>query len=537
MARRTTARVPTAALAVAALCCLFGLGAGRDAKAQGGAQRPNFVVVMADDMQRKMMRALPTVQRLIGRGGTTFTDALASYPLCCPARASVLTGQYAHNHGAKGNNAKSGGGYQALVDPERNLAAWLRASGYDTAFVGKWLNGLRTPRQAPPGWDEWRGLVARWGEGLTSFYDYEVFNDGKQPIHYGTRTSDYQTDALTRDYALPFVEARSTDPDPFFLWLALSPPHDGLGRNDFAGRRCSTGPPDSRAGRQSAIPPPRYARSYLRTPYPRGRSYDERDVSDKPRFLRGKRLDRSDHELIARDYRCGLAALRALDDAVAELIAQLRDQGQLSETVLIFTADHGVMAGEHRIRRGKNVPYEETLSIPLVIRGPGVPRGARVGGPVANVDLAPTILDLAGVTVPGSLARPLDGVSLTPLLAGEPLGRRAVLIEGRRNVERARRGFKVRSYVGVRTTRYAYIEHRRAAYATKAEGRAAPIGAGRVTDVELYDVQRDPSQLQNRDRDPAYAGVRERLARATARLERCEGSACALAVRPGAPRG
>jgi arylsulfatase A-like enzyme len=496
--------------------------------------RPNVIVVMADDQGAGMMRALPKTQRLLGDRGATFTNAIASYPLCCPARATFLTGQYAHNHGVKGNNPRSGGGYRALIDPERNLAAWLQASGYDTAFAGKWLNGLRTPHRAPPGWNEWWGLVGAGGEGLSSYYDYEIF-DPVRPRHYGTAPSDYQTDALTRDYALPFIDSHAASPLPFFLWLAYHPPHSGVGRDDPAGRRCADGPPDKRAGRQSAIPPPRYARRFARAQMPQPPSFDERDMSDKPSFLRRKPpLGDADLELIERDYRCGLAALLALDDAVAGLVRELSATGQLERTVIVFTADQGVLAGEHRIKRGKNRPYEEVTNTPLLIRGPGVAPGAKISPPVANADLAPTILDLTGATVPPELARTIDGVSQLPVLSGTvaPDAERVIPIEGRGNAAKARKGFKVRSYVGVRTARYAYTEYRRASFETMKQAVEAPIGAGRVTDVELYDLGRDPYELRSLQAAPAYASTRRRLAALTARLQACAGVDCAVRARP-----
>ncbi len=505
----------------------------------GDPARPNFVVVMSDDQGPQMMRALPGVRKLIGGRGTEFRNAFASYPLCCPSRATLLTGQYAHNHGATGNNPASGGGYRSLLDPERNLAAWLQAGGYDTGFAGKWLNGLRTPRRPPPGWDMWSGLVGAGGDGLSSFYDYSVFRSGREPRHFGTAAADYQTDAITREYALPFITEHSIDPDPFFLWLAYHPPHSGLGRDDVAGRRCSTGPPSSRQGVQSAIPAPRHARRFARAELPRPPSFDEADVADKPASVRRRpRLGERDLERVERDYRCGLASLLALDEAVTGIVDQLRATDQLDETVIVFTADHGVLAGEHRIRRGKNRPYEEAIKVPLLIRGPGILAGRTVRAPVANVDTAPTILDLAGATVPDELARPVDGTSLAGVLGGaEAAADRAILIEGRGSVARSRRAFKVRSYVGARTSRYAYFEYRRASYASRAEGIDAPIGAGRTTDAELYDLRRDPFQLRSRARDPRYAGTRRRLAELTAELERCSGPTCALAARVAGPSG
>jgi arylsulfatase A-like enzyme len=515
---------------VAAVVLTAGIALGGAGARAGEAVGPNVIVIMSDDQGPQMMRALPTVSRELGARGATFTNAFASYPLCCPARATLLTGEYAHNHGTLGNNPLSGGGYGALRDRKRNLAAWLQADGYDTAFAGKWLNGLRSPRAAPPGWDQWSGLVGEGGEGLSSFYDYDIFEPDGTPAHYGDRTADYQTDVLTRDYALPYIDAQAFAPGPFFLWLAYHPPHSGVGRNDFAGRRCSDGPPDERSSKQSAIPPPRYARRYLHAQVPRPPSFDERDVSDKPKLIsRRPRLSDRDLETIDRDYRCGLAALRALDDGVGEIVSRLRSSGQLADTMLIFLTDQGVMAGEHRIKRGKNRPYEEAIDIPLLIRGPGVVPGTVIDAPVANADLAPTILAFAGASIPAALARPIDGSSLAVPLAGGPADpARAILIEGRDNVSQAQHGYKVRSYVGVRSERYAYFEYRRANYGSKSDGEEAPIGAGRTTERELYDLARDPYELRNLARDRRYGAARAQLAGLVGRLEHCSGAACVV---------
>jgi len=525
------------ATALAAAAVAAGLTAGAPAQTTE-ATGPNIIVVMSDDQAPGMMAALPTVRRELGGRGATFTNAIATYPLCCPARATLLTGEYAHNHGTLGNSPLSGGGYRALIDPERNLAAWLQAGGYDTAFAGKWLNGLRTPRKSPPGWDLWSGLVGEGGEALSSFYDFDVFEPDGTPRHYGDRPADYQTDVLTRDYALPYIAGQAVEPGPFFLWLAYHPPHSGVGRNDAAGRRCTDGPPGERSSKQSAIPPPRYARSYLNARVPRSPAFDERDVSDKPKFVnRRPPLSDRDLETIARDYRCGLAALRALDDGVGEIVEQLRTTGQLADTVLVFLPDQGVMSGEHRIKRGKNVPYEEAIRIPLLVRGPSIVPGSVIEAPVPNVDLAPTILEYAGVDVAPSIARPIDGVSQVAALAGAPAdANRAVLIEGRDNVAKSRHGYKVRSYVGVRTRRYAYIEYRRGNFAALDEGIAAAIGVGRTAERELYDLARDPDQLRNLAGDPRYAAAARELRALTALLERCEGAECALSSEVSGPR-
>ena len=378
---------------------------------------------MADDQGPGMMRALPTVRRLIGERGTTFANAFASYPLCCPARATLLTGQYAHNHGAQGNNPRSGGGYRALHRPgaqPRRLAAGVRLRHRLRRQVAERpAHAAASPaRLGASG----RGLVGEGGEGLSSFYDYDVF----EPERRAPRHLRHRARSTTRPTCSPATtrcrssRRRPPSPRPFFLWLAYHPPHNGVGRDDPAGRRCSDGPPDSRRGKQSAIPPPRYARRFLHAPLPRPallrRARRRRQA--RPSLRRKSRLSDADVERIERDYRCGLAALLALDDAVAEIVDGLRATGQLERTVLIFTADHGVLAGEHRIKRGKNRPYEEAISTPLLISGPGIAAGATVEAPVVNADLAPTILELAGATVPPELARPIDGVSLAAELAG-----------------------------------------------------------------------------------------------------------------------
>ena len=534
MAGRWWAITGAALLAAAVVA----VGVRSDARAgDAGGLRPNFVVVMTDDQPPGMMKALPSVERLIGDRGATFTNAFVSYPLCCPSRATFLTGQYAHNHGAHGNTPSSGGGYSALDDKGSTLASWLDAAGYETAFAGKWLNGLRTPKVAPPGWDRWSGLVGAGGESLSSFYDFEIFQPGGKPLHYGTTPEDYQTDVLVRDYALPLIAAQAATPDPFFLWLAVHPPHDGLGRDDAAGRRCSIGAPDSRGSKQSAIPPKRYARRFSHAAIPRPPSFDEPDVSDKPEAIaKSEPLSGADLEIIRLNYRCGLAALLAVDDAVRQIVAQLERTGQLSNTVLIFTSDNGALAGEHRVKAGKNRPYDEALRVPLLISGPTILAGTHPAGPVVNADLAPTILDLAGAAIPPELARTPDGVSLTAALrSGTSDPARAIPIEGRNNVSRSRHGFKATSYVGVRTGRWSYVEYRRASAATKPAAIAFAIGAGRTIGVELYDMRRDPYQLENLGETRRYRRVRSALRGLVRSLERCEGAGCVVDAAIPAP--
>ena len=384
------------------------------------------------------------------------------------------------------------------------------------------------------------GLVGAGGESLSSFYDYDLFEANGVPArHYGDARRDYQTDVLLRDYALPLIGTQAATPEPFFLWLAVHPPHDGVGRDDPAGRRCTVGEPDSRTGKQSAIPAPRHAKRFggARPPHPP--SFDEQDLSDKPSFMRSRGpLTQQDLELIGLNYECGLAALLSVDEAVRSIVLALAAVGPALEHGADLHLRQRRPRGPAPGQGGKNRPYEEAIRVPLMISGPNIPAGVTPKGPVANTDLAPTLLDLAQTGVPPDLARPIDGASqVAALRNGVTDVGRVVLLEGRDNVARSKHGSKARSYVGVRTDRYAYVEHHRASASSKNAAIALPIGAGPTTDIELYDLQRDPYELESRHRDRSYAAARRVLARLTADLEDCAGAECVVSASvPGPTR-
>ena len=231
------------------------------------------------------------------------------------------------------------------------------------------------------------------------------------------------------------------------------------------------------------------------------------------------------------DYRCRLASLLGVDRSVASVIAALRASGELDRTLILFTSDNGFLLGEHREAAGKNLPYEEAIRVPLIVRGPGIPAGKSVDDPTVNADLAPTILDATGVTAPEDLARPQDGRSLLPLASGESSWpQRAILIEGRDDAASTPSGYESISYQGVRTSGYLYVEWHRLRTDTVEGATQAHIGAGPVAGVELYDTSRDPYEIHNLTMDPGYTAVRERLSAALARLAGCEGGDCEVSV-------
>jgi arylsulfatase A-like enzyme len=470
-----------AALAFLALAALVAAQGSAAPVARAETAQPNIVVVMTDDQTVESMRVMENVQRLLVARGTSFENSFASLSLCCPSRATFLTGQYAHNHGVLGNAAPAGG-YE-MFDGTSTLPVWLQQAGYYTAHVGRYLNGYgrANPTEVPPGWSEWHGAV---DPSSYQYYRYTLNEDGKLRV-YGSGAASYQTDVYARK-AVEIVRRRAAAEHPFFLSVAFLAPHAG-------------GPYEGDRPRPTALPARRHRGRFAAEALPVPPSFNEADVSDKPRLIR--RLPLLGAKQIAditAGYRLELESLLAVDEAVAAIVEELRRSGELSRTLILFTSDNGFFHGEHRIPLGKSKLYEPSVRVPLVLRGPGVPQGARLRQPVVNADLAPTILEAAGAQ-PGQR---LDGRSLLPLLRDRGLWwGRDILLEGPGN------GPAKRAFVALRTPRYVYAE--------------------RLTgEVELYDLARDPYQLSSLHANPALAEVRVDLARRLTRLRDCAGSRC-----------
>lgn len=466
------------------LCALLALtacsGERKDEPERGKAApgAPNVVVVMTDDQALDTMEAMPRTRRLIGGSGVTFEAAVASFPLCCPSRATFLTGRYAHNHGVLDNKPPKGG--IGRLDQEETLPVWLRRAGYRTAFVGKYLNGYGKedqggPEYVPPGWDEWYGLTA---DTKKNVFDYDVNVNGELR-RFGSDERDFKTDVLAR-FSRDFVRRAAEQEEPFFLWVATPAPH---------------GDKKLRGADRNPEPAPRHRGAFEGRRAPRGPAFNEADVSDKPRNVRSEsRLRPHQIREIDRGYVSQLEALLAVDELIAGLVRELREAGELRNTVVVFTSDNGFLRGHHRIDSGKSRVYEESILVPLLVRGPGFPAGATTDNPVVNADLAATFLAMADARP----NEPVDGVPLTEALT--PAGaERAVLIEV---FER-----KADQFQGLRTARYTYVE--------------------RENDRdELYDLREDPHQLENVIDDPEYAQVRDELARRLEELRDCSGKSC-----------
>jgi arylsulfatase A-like enzyme len=459
------------------------------------AERPNVVLIVTDDQDYASLQKMPKVRDLLERGGTAFSNAIVPTPSCSPSRASILRGQYTHNHGVWFNKpfgSPPDGGYPAFRGHEQStLATWLQESGYRTALVGKYLNEYGSnPETArvPPGWHEWYALPRS-----SDYFDYDLI-ENRRVVHYGTEPKDYVTDVLSRK-ASSFVRRAAKSGKPFFLYLVPSAPH---------------GP---------AIPAPRDQGKFGHARVPRTPAFNEEDVDDKPEYVRkSRRLGTNQIRQLDAHYRNRIRTLQAVDDMVADLVQTLRATGTFDNTYVFFTSDNGYLLGEHR-RAEKALPYEEAIRVPLLVRGPGVP--TRVEPRLAsNIDLAPTIAALAGVEVPGFV----DGRSLVPLLHDEdpPTWRQAVAIEraGPEEVEAADEvnaalediGTKPQNppFRGLRTMDRVYVEYPRS------------------NEQELYDLaaEADPAQLQNRAGDPDRANELDDLQAWSEALRSCAGASC-----------
>ena len=529
----------TAALGLAALIVAL-VAAPAEARPAGhNHARPNILVVMTDDMNQADLQFMPKTRKLLAKRGTSFTNAITSFPLCCPSRATFLTGQYAHNHGVGGNFFPQG--WYGMTRRNNTLATWLSSGGYSTDLIGKMLNGygaLDGHGEIPPGFDKWHALLdvsaydyynfemnsngrlRTWGDPdfarkLVDFANIEVTPPntksaadvlakltevmGPAPYSYwGASNPDQYSPDVTGRITNKLLGRQKRGKKPFFIWWTPAAPH----REDVSTTLMHRPGPDPR-------PPERYEQLSKSFQLPRPPSFNEADVSDKATDVTSHTppLTQSDIDQLQLDYQGRGGSLRAVDDRVGRMVKTLRRSGQLHNTVIIFTSDNGWMQGEHRIPGDKFLPYEESLGVPLIIRGPRIAEGRRIKRQVANIDLAPTMAALAGVRA----RRKMDGVSLVPTLRRHKNPpKRALAIEAPHPLFEGAIPNNAwdRPYTGVRTQRYTYVVYTE------------------TSEEELYDRRTDPYELQNVAQDPAYAGVKAHLNSLMRRLATCAGRSC-----------
>lgn len=496
MGRHSQIFVASAALAAAVIAGGAGVVAA-PASAQGGAERPNVVVVMSDDQTQESMRFMPRTRELIGAHGATFPTSVTNWPVCCPSRATFLTGQYAHNHGVLGN-APPSGGFDRL-NQAQTLPVWLQDAGYYTAHIGKFLNGYESSATGVPlGWSEWHGSKRTY-----TFYGYQLLEDGQINTYGSTGANPdapadpslYSTDVYT-DKAVELIGRRAPQEQPFFLSVAYLAPHSG-GPNPEA-------PNQSRCN-ATAKPAPRHLGALGGEVLPTPPSFNEADMADKPPALAARPfLTPEQIQNATRNYRCRGESLLAIDEGVQRIVGALEAAGELENTIFVYTSDNGFFHGEHRVQSGKNRVYEEAIRVPLLMRGPGIRSGVEVTDLAANADLTPTILDAAGA----SAGVAVDGTSLLPFTEHpERLRGRELLIEqdpGEDDEDGTANGV---FYDAIRNARYTYVEN--------ASGAR-----------ELYDLRADPFQLQNQIDNPVYDAAEAALAARLAALRTCAGQTC-----------
>ncbi len=492
-------------LAASAIALAVTVGACGGDEPPAPSDGPNIVLITSDDQALDSFnrKAMPETMRLLVDGGTVPGDFTVTTPLCCPSRASLLTGQYGHNNGVLANR------YRLLENPESTLPVWLRDAGYRTAHVGKYLNNYEKdfPDVPPaPGWEEWATVIG------ASYFDYEVHLEDGGVQEHGTEPADYLSRVITRQ-ARRMIAGSKDDERPLFLQADYYAPH----ADPSGDRRCNN----------AALPDPRDADLFARARVPRTPSFNEAEVSDLPAFLRQPALTGSRLASLESDYRCTLAAMRGVDRGIGEIFEALQDAGELDETVVVYMSDNGLLRGQHRFGDSKHVAFEETQRVPIAMR---VPAGlldsrapATLRGPAANIDIAPTLLDLAGAEpcTAGGDCRVMDGISLVPALKRkEPLDpRRALLVEIDENADPTRFVGPCR-YRGLRVEGLFYLEHESAQSLETGECVS-------VQDRELYDLRRDPFQLRNLlppgGGDPRSEELAETLSERVERMHDCEG--------------
>ena len=401
-------------------------------------EKPSIVLILTDDQRVGTLWAMPNVSHKLIDRGIWFVNGFVDDPLCCPSRSSILTGNYVHRTGVWSNRTPFGG-FPKFHD-RSTVATWLHSAGYRTALFGKYLNQYGG-KYVPPGWDEWNAFS---GMRHSFYYNYWMNVNGKL-TSFGRDPSDYST-SLLASRAASFIR---TTPGPLFVYFAPYAPH----------LPTTPAPADEDSFRHL-------------TPW-RPPGYDEADVSGKPAWVR--RLSRLTPDTRARieDLRTRTyQSLQAVDRGVGQLMDALAATGRLHNTLIVFMSDNGYSWGEHRWIE-KEAPYEEDIRVPFVVRYDRL-----VGAPrkdhhlVVNIDVAPTFGAVAGARVPAT-----DGRSLLPLLKSpRPPWRSHFLVESMKNRP-------IPSYCEIRADRYAFIEY----------------GTG---EQELYDLRRDPHELDNRARDP-----------------------------------
>ena len=449
-------------------------------------KQPNLLMITVDDAAQVNMQYMPRLKKLIADQGVTIANGIAPTPICVPARASLVSGQYAHNHGALTISGESGG-FESFKD-DNTLPVWLRKAGYDTMFIGKYLNGYGengSNTYVPPGWSDWRATV-----------DPTTYNFVKPTVNAnGKNTSyrQYSTD-LFSDLTVDMLSNPRREKHPWYLWVNYVAPHHG---GPDAADDPSRVFPDDPHPVKTTTPDKRDEDTFTTITLPRSPDLFEKDTSDKAIIsATQKRWSPTRKKELLEAHQQRVEALQSVDRALARTVRTLRSTGQLKNTYIAFTSDNGYVVGEHNLA-GKLWYFREIAGVPMYIRGPGLPHGTTSRTPVTNADWAPTFAALAGARP----TRAVDGENVLPWL-DTPTNTRVIPIEA----YPVRGGTKA-LYNGVIVGPWTYVR--------TPGGRA-----------ELYYRKVDPWQLHNLRRDPRYREQLRVLAKLTDEYATCAGKAC-----------
>ena len=505
MRRLTSGLVVLVALAVVVASC----GPGRsNTSVRVSGKRPNIVFLLTDDLDTQEIAYMPNVRRLLTDEGVTFSHFYVSVSLCCPSRSSILRGQYSHNTGVLTNGSGNGGfetAYRLGIE-KSTIGTWMQKAGYRTAYIGKYLNAYPDTagdHYEPPGWNEFASAVA--GTPYSE-YDY-LLNENTHLVAYRGAPRDYGTSVYV-GLADHFI--RREHDKPFFIYLNVYAPH---------------GP---------ATPAPQDLHLFPRAKAPRTPAFNDANENGKPPWLLGR------HQLSARAiagldalFRNRIRSLQAVDRGVANLLDTLRDTHQLANTYFVFSSDNGFHLGQFRLPAGKETAYDTDIRVPLIVRGPDVPRHRVCNFIFGNIDLAPTFARLGDAAVPNFV----DGRSFVAQMRDptvDPHPRHSYLVEhwkesvtehlgsgptepgdldATQRVITAAPGVPpprpdlIPEFHGVRTDHYLYVEY--------------PRGVR-----ELYDTDHDPFELHNLVAQPSELKLVARLHTLVGELKACGEAEC-----------
>lgn len=431
--------------------------------------RPNIILIVTDDQPYHTVDYMPFVKTELMKNGVVFENGFTTTPLCCPSRASILSGQYAHNHQVLTNTLPLGGATK--FDSDISFSIPLNESGYKTAYLGKYMNGyddLSPPGVVPLGWDVWnvflgKNLPAHEDAGnLQYYYNFSLSQNG-EIVDYKRNDSNFSADVITNQ-ALAFI--RDSKDSPFFMTVNYYNPHSPYicaprHKDSF---RASTG----------------WDWVQYRPP-----SFNEENIHDKPDYIRDL-LPLSDERLDTVHLQI-LRSLLSVDDGVASIAAALEKANLDENTIIIFTSDNGLTIGDHRFGATKNCPYDACAKVPFIVYAPGYFEPRLDSSLVANIDLYPTIADWAGFQTPETV----DGLSMASLLQDPAVPwRDALLLEHWPTEEGV--GSMIPEYYSIRTQEWKYTEY--------------------VTgEVELYDLVTDPYELVNVASKRDYREIQQEL--------------------------